>query len=60
MAMDACHLLMGRLRQYDRNIVHDEKRNSYSFISNNIKIVLLPSKELTKIVLLLNKKLTLK
>ena len=47
MAMDACHLLLSRPWQYDRNVVHDMKRNTYSFIFNNIKIILLPKKELT-------------
>ncbi|KAH9650278.1 hypothetical protein KPL70_026314 [Citrus sinensis] len=46
-AMDACHLLLGRPWQYDRNIVHDGKRNTYSFMFNNTKIVLLPNKEFT-------------
>ncbi|KAH9670836.1 Endonuclease [Citrus sinensis] len=46
-AMDACHLLLGRPWQYDRNEVHDGKRNTYSFMFNNTKIVLLPNKEFT-------------
>ncbi|KAH9735062.1 Endonuclease [Citrus sinensis] len=46
-AMDACHLLLGRPWQYDRNVVHDGKRNTYSFMFNNTKIVLLPNKEFT-------------
>ncbi|KAH9763915.1 Endonuclease [Citrus sinensis] len=46
-AMDACYLLLGRPWQYDRNIVHDGKRNTYSFMFNNTKIVLLPNKEFT-------------
>ncbi|XP_052291811.1 uncharacterized protein LOC127900665 [Citrus sinensis] len=46
-AMDACHLLLGRPWQYDRNVVHDGKRNTYNFIFNNTKIVLLPNKEFT-------------
>ena len=46
-AMDACHLLFGRPQQYNRNIVHDGKRNTYSFMFNNTKIVLLRNKELT-------------
>ncbi|KAH9652366.1 Endonuclease [Citrus sinensis] len=45
--MDACHLLLGRPWQYDRNVVHDGKRNTYSFMFNNTKIVLLPNKEFT-------------
>ncbi|KAH9706010.1 Endonuclease [Citrus sinensis] len=46
-AMDACHLLLGRPWQYDRNVVHDGKRNTYSFMFNNTKIILLPNKEFT-------------
>lgn len=46
-AMDACHLLLGRPWQYDRNVAHDEKRNTYNFMFNNTKIVLLPNKEFT-------------
>ena len=47
MTMDAYHLLLGRPWQYDRNVVHDGKRNTYSFMFNNTKIVLLPNKEFT-------------
>ncbi|KAH9726539.1 Endonuclease [Citrus sinensis] len=46
-AMDACHLLLGIPWQYDQNVVHDGKRNTYSFMFNNTKIVLLPNKEFT-------------
>ena len=46
-AMDVYHLLLGRPWQYNRNIVHDGKRNTYNFMLNNTKIVLLPNKELT-------------
>ena len=45
-AMDACHLLLGRLWQYDRKVTHDGFTNSYSFSFNNTKIVLLPSKDM--------------
>ncbi|KAH9668899.1 hypothetical protein KPL70_021564 [Citrus sinensis] len=47
MVMDVCQLLLGRPRQYDRNVVHDGKRNTYNFMFNNTKIVLLPNKEFT-------------
>ncbi|KAH9803209.1 hypothetical protein KPL71_001675 [Citrus sinensis] len=46
-AMDTCHLLLGRPWQYDPNVVRDGKRNTYSFMFNNTKIVLLPNKEFT-------------
>ena len=45
--MDACHLLLGRPWQYDRNVGHDGKRNTYNFMFNNTKIVLLPNKKFT-------------
>ena len=47
MTIDACHLLLSKPWQYDRNIVHDGKNNTYIFMFNNTKIVLLPNKELT-------------
>jgi hypothetical protein len=42
-AMDACHLLLGRLWQYDRSAHHDGRKNTYSFIFSAMKITLLPS-----------------
>jgi hypothetical protein len=44
-AMDACHLLLGRLWQYDRNIYHDGRKNTYSLLVDNVKITLLPNPE---------------
>ena len=41
--MDACHLLLGRPWQFDRNVMHDGRLNTYSFIINGFKIVLTPS-----------------
>jgi hypothetical protein len=43
MAMDACHLLLGRPWQYDRSAHHDGRRNTYSFMFGAVKIMLLPS-----------------
>lgn len=43
--MDACHLLLGRPWQYNRVAKHDGKKNTYSFMFDNMNIVLLPSKE---------------
>ena len=40
--MDACHLLLGRPWQYDREAIHDWFKNTYSFIKDDIKIVLTP------------------
>ena len=50
-AMDACHLLLGRPWQYDRRVVHDGRTNSYSFIFEGAKIVLVPSKPAEKSLL---------
>ena len=44
--MDACHLLLGRPWQYDREVQHDGKKNTYSFMFGSTKIVLLPCKEI--------------
>ena len=42
--MDACHLLLGRPWQYDRRVVHDGYRNTYTFIKDGSKVILGPSK----------------
>lgn len=34
--MDACHLLLGRPWQYDREVVHHGKENKYSFKKNGV------------------------
>ena len=44
--MDACHLLLGRPWQYDRDVQHDGRKNTYSFMFGSTKIVLLPYKEI--------------
>jgi hypothetical protein len=41
-SMDACHILLGRPWQYDRNVVHDGKKNTYSLSIKGKKIVLAP------------------
>jgi hypothetical protein len=41
-AMDACHLLLGRPWHYDRNAHHDGWKNTYSFLVDNVKLTLLP------------------
>ncbi|XP_070042719.1 uncharacterized protein [Nicotiana tomentosiformis] len=48
--MDACHLLLRIPWQYDKRAFHDGYRNTYSFIIDGCKIVLLPlhPKELSK------------
>ncbi|PKI58870.1 hypothetical protein CRG98_020769 [Punica granatum] len=47
-AMDACHLLLERPWQYDCRVIHDGWTNSYNFVFENVKIVLMPSRETEK------------
>ncbi|KAD4983107.1 hypothetical protein E3N88_19778 [Mikania micrantha] len=42
--MDACHLLLGRPWEYDRNIEHNGRSNIYSFMFGGVKITLVPTK----------------
>nr|GEZ04291.1 putative reverse transcriptase domain-containing protein [Tanacetum cinerariifolium] len=42
--MDACHLLLGRPWEYDRNTTHNERANTYSFLFDGVKITLMPNK----------------
>ncbi|KAJ0963081.1 hypothetical protein J5N97_028203 [Dioscorea zingiberensis] len=44
-SMDACHLLLGRPWQYDRSVVHDGRKNTYSLSIKGKKIVLAPRRE---------------
>jgi hypothetical protein len=39
-AMDACHLLLGRPWQYDRGAHHDGRKNTYSFMFDRVRITL--------------------
>jgi alpha-D-ribose 1-methylphosphonate 5-phosphate C-P lyase len=43
--MDACHILLGRPWQYESSVVHDGRKNTYSFSSKGNKIVLAPHRE---------------
>ena len=43
--MDACHLLLGRPWQFDREVTHNGKTNTYSFMFGDFKIVLVPNKK---------------
>ena len=43
--MDVCHILLGRPWQYDREVIHDGRKNTYSFKMGKVEIVLLPCKE---------------
>ena len=42
MPMDACNLLLGRPWQYDREVVHDGRKNTYTFKFNKKTITLAP------------------
>ncbi|GJZ92497.1 hypothetical protein Tco_0664562 [Tanacetum coccineum] len=42
--MDACHLLLGRPWEYDRDITHNGRTNTYSFLFGKVKITLMPNK----------------
>jgi hypothetical protein len=60
--MDVCHLLLGRPWQYDRNVIHDERMNTYTLEKNGRTHMLLPIKdkevktEVRKTVLLMSGK----
>jgi hypothetical protein len=43
--MDVCHLLLGRPWQYDRNVVHDGRMNTYTREKNGRTHMLLPIKD---------------
>lgn len=47
-AMDACHLLLGRPWHYDRQVMHNGQTNAYSFVVSGVKVVLVPSKPTNK------------
>ncbi|XP_022032947.1 uncharacterized protein LOC110934061 [Helianthus annuus] len=40
--MDACHVLLGRPWLFDRKVIHDGYKNTYSFVKDGKKITLLP------------------
>ncbi|GJZ73154.1 putative CCCH-type zinc finger family protein, partial [Tanacetum coccineum] len=44
--MDAYHILLGRPWQFDRCTTHDGRSNTYTFNKDNLKVTLVPSKEL--------------
>ena len=43
--MDACHLLLGRPWQFDRETQHDGKKNSYSLVKDGKMFTLLPQEQ---------------
>jgi hypothetical protein len=40
--MDVCHILLGRSWQYDKNVVHDGRMNTYTLEKNGMTHMLLP------------------
>ena len=40
--MQACHILLGRPWQYDRNVNHNGFSNRYSFVMNDVPFILKP------------------
>jgi hypothetical protein len=60
--MDVFHLLLGRPCQYDRNVIHDGRKNTYTLEKNGRTHMLLPIKdkevkpEVSNIVLLMRGK----
>ena len=43
--MDVCHILLGRLWQFDRNVIHDGRKNTYILEKDGNKHTLLPFKD---------------
>jgi hypothetical protein len=43
--MDVCHVLLGRPWQYDRNVIHDGRRNTYTLEKNGRTHMLLSIEE---------------
>jgi len=40
--MDVCHVLLGRPWKFDRNIIHDGRKNTYTLEKNGGTHMLLP------------------
>jgi hypothetical protein len=43
--MDVCHVLLGRPWKFDRNVIHDERKNTYTLEKNGRTHMLLPIEE---------------
>jgi len=43
--MDACHVLLGRPWQYDRQAIHDGRQNTYTFVKSGRRHIFWPSGE---------------
>jgi hypothetical protein len=40
--MDVCHVLLGRPWKYERNVIHDGRKNTYTLEKNGCKHMLFP------------------
>jgi hypothetical protein len=43
--MDVCHILLGRPWQFDRDVIHDRRKNTYTLEKNGRTHMLLPIEE---------------
>ena len=43
--MDVCHILLGGPWHYDRKVIHDGRRNTYSLEKDGEKHILFPLKD---------------
>ena len=43
--MDVCHIFLGRPWKFDRNVIHDGRKNTYTFEKNGRTHMLLPIEE---------------
>ena len=43
--MDICHILLGRLWQFDRHVVHERQENTYTLTKDGVKHKLKPLKD---------------
>jgi hypothetical protein len=62
--MDVCHILLGRPWKFDRNAIHDGRKNTYTLKTNGRTHILLPIEEkkekeeaITRILLMTGKEL---
>jgi hypothetical protein len=46
--MDVYHILLGRLWKYDRNVIHDGRKNTYTLEKNGRTHMLLPIEDKEK------------
>jgi hypothetical protein len=46
--MDVCHILLGRSWQFDRKVIHDGRKNTYTLENNGRTHMLLPIKDKEK------------